>query len=156
MGLAKRIEKFRFVLVRNLTGKPVGRKDLPASGEWRGGVSPPRSLRTGREPLGSSGSQYPAVGIEKRPVREEPWVGPDDTSEPLTCAFRLLLEALEFAARPFPQMEVDAAQTVVQRRLVEVSVVVDPTTDVGVDQPSQIIKGQVGPVLKTPSPDFLT
>jgi hypothetical protein len=40
-------------------------------GEWRGGVSPPRSLRTGREPLGSSGSQYPAVGIEKRPVREE-------------------------------------------------------------------------------------
>src|SRR5712664_2500749 len=102
-------------------------------GEWRGGVSPPRSLRTGREPLGSSGSQYPAVGIEKRPVREEPWVGPDDTSEPLTRAFWLLLEALEFAARPFPQMEVDAAQTVVQRRLVEVSVVVDPTTDVGVD-----------------------
>src|SRR5664279_4401908 len=32
-------------------------------GEWRGGVSPPRSLRTGREPLGSSGSQYPAVGL---------------------------------------------------------------------------------------------
>ena len=30
-------------------------------GEWRGGVSPPRSLRTGREPVGSSGSQYPAV-----------------------------------------------------------------------------------------------
>jgi hypothetical protein len=30
--------------------------------EWRGGVSPPRSLRTGREPLSSSGSQYPAVG----------------------------------------------------------------------------------------------
>src|ERR1039458_6935732 len=30
-------------------------------GEWRGGVSPPRSLRTGREPLSSSGSQYPAV-----------------------------------------------------------------------------------------------
>ena len=32
-----------------------------ATVEWRGGVSPPRSLRTGREPLGSSGSQYPAV-----------------------------------------------------------------------------------------------
>src|SRR5664279_4561786 len=32
-------------------------------GEWRGGISPPRSLRTGREPLGSSGSQYPAVGL---------------------------------------------------------------------------------------------
>src|SRR5208282_4434437 len=30
-------------------------------GEWRGGVSPPRSHRTGREPLSSSGSQYPAA-----------------------------------------------------------------------------------------------
>ena len=29
--------------------------------EWRGGISPPRSLRTGREPLSSSGSQHPAV-----------------------------------------------------------------------------------------------
>ena len=47
-------------------------------------------------------------------MREEPWSGSsDDTSEPGTRAFRLLLEALEFAARPFPQMEVDAAQTVV-------------------------------------------
>ena len=36
-------------------------KPLNWSGEWRGGVSPPRSPRTGREPLGSSGSQYPAV-----------------------------------------------------------------------------------------------
>jgi hypothetical protein len=29
--------------------------------EWRGGVAPPRSPRTGREPLSSSGSQYSAV-----------------------------------------------------------------------------------------------
>src|SRR5882724_10855063 len=58
-------------------------------GEWRGGVSPPRSLRTGREPLGSSGSQYPTVGMEKRPVREELWVDLDDTGEPLTRALRL-------------------------------------------------------------------
>jgi hypothetical protein len=38
-------------------------KEYSVTGEWRGGVSPPRSLRTGREPLGSSGSQYPAVGL---------------------------------------------------------------------------------------------
>ena len=36
---------------------------IPFGGEWRGGVSPPRSLRTGREPLGSSGSRYAAVGM---------------------------------------------------------------------------------------------
>jgi hypothetical protein len=29
--------------------------------EWRGGISLPRSPRTGREPLSSSGSQHPAV-----------------------------------------------------------------------------------------------
>src|SRR5450755_467258 len=43
-----------------LQPRPYPRERL---GEWRGGVSPPRSLRTGREPLGSSGSQYPAVGL---------------------------------------------------------------------------------------------
>src|SRR5712664_3580498 len=100
-------------------------------GEWRGGVSPPRSLRTGREPLGSSGSQYPAVGMEKRPVREELWTSLDNMGEPLARAFRLLLEPLVLAARPFSEMEVDAAQTVVQRRVVEVTVVVDPTPEVG-------------------------
>jgi len=38
-------------------------KQIRLTGEWRGGVSPPRSLRIGREPLGSSRSQYPAVGL---------------------------------------------------------------------------------------------
>ena len=32
-------------------------------GEWRRGASPLRSLRYGREPLGSSGSHHPAVGL---------------------------------------------------------------------------------------------
>ena len=32
-------------------------------GEWRGGVAPPRSPRTGREPLDSSGSYRPVVMI---------------------------------------------------------------------------------------------
>ena len=89
-------------------------------------------------------------------MREKLWITLDDTGEPLTCALRLLLEALELAARSFPQMEVDSAQTIVHRRLVEVTVVVDPTTDVGIDHPGQIIKVRVGPVLETPSPDFPT
>src|ERR1035441_2158100 len=94
--------------------------------------------------------------MEKRPVREELWVDPDDTGEPRTRALRLLLETLELAARPFPQMEVNSAQTVVQRRLVEVTVVVDPTPEVRIDHPGQISKGRVGPVLKSPSPNFPT
>ncbi len=89
-------------------------------------------------------------------MREELWASRDDTGEPRTRAFRRLLEALVLAARPFPQMEVDSAQTVVQRRLVEVTVVVDPTPDVRIYHSGQIMKGRVGPVLETPSPDFPT
>src|ERR1039458_6988181 len=55
---------------------------------------------------------------------EERWVGPDDMGEPLACAFGPLLEALELAAYPLPQMEVDSAQTVLHRRFVEVTIVV--------------------------------
>src|SRR5713226_7370821 len=94
--------------------------------------------------------------MEKRPVREELWTSLDNMGEPLARAFRLLLEALVLAARPFSEMEVDSAQTVVQRRLVEVTVVVDPTPDVRIYHSGQIIKGRVGPVLETPSPDFPT
>jgi hypothetical protein len=42
----------------NITGKNGLDKD--PRGEWRRGTSPLRSLRTGLEPLGSSGSHYPA------------------------------------------------------------------------------------------------
>jgi len=31
--------------------------------EWRGGISPPRSPRTVREPLGSYGSRCPTIGV---------------------------------------------------------------------------------------------
>jgi len=37
-------------------------------GEWRGGISPPRSLRTGREPLCSSGSHHRATDV--KPARQ--------------------------------------------------------------------------------------
>ena len=40
------------------------RLTLDCGGEWRRGTSPLRSLRYGREPLGSSGSNYPAVGLQ--------------------------------------------------------------------------------------------
>ena len=89
-------------------------------------------------------------------MREERWACPDDTGEPLARAFRRLPEALEFATHPRPQVEVNPAQRSVQRRLLEVTVVVDPATDVRIDPPRQIVKGRVGPVLETPLSDFPT
>jgi hypothetical protein len=46
-------------------GRGVGGK-LP-EGEWRRGISPLRSLRTGREPRDSSGSHCPAMPLKQRP-----------------------------------------------------------------------------------------
>lgn len=87
-------------------------------------------------------------------MREEPWGGPDDSGEPLTRAFWSLAEAFVFAAYPFPQVEVDPAQTVIERRLVVVAVIVDPAADVGIKHSGQIIEGLVGPGLETPAPDI--
>ena len=52
-------------------------------GEWRGGVSPPRSHRTGREPLSSSGSQYPAALHAEVASAQRRILAPDDPGEPL-------------------------------------------------------------------------
>ena len=61
------------------SGDAPARRDEQASqttfgrrpGEWPGGVSPPGSLRTRREPLGSPGSHRPAVRAHEPPVREQ-------------------------------------------------------------------------------------
>ena len=52
------------------------RLTLPLAGcvvEWRGGIAPPRSPRTGREPLGSSGSYRPAGGARDQCGNRDGW-----------------------------------------------------------------------------------
>ena len=51
------------------------------------------------------------LAIEKRPVGEEPWRGPDDSSEPFARSLRRLPETLEFATHPSPQMEVKTSRS---------------------------------------------
>jgi hypothetical protein len=97
-----------------------------------------RSFTTARSQNRTGASRLirlPISGCSHREAagREERSVDLHDTGEPLPRSFRLLLEALVFAASPFPQMEINSAQTVVpRRRLVKVTVVVDPTPDVGI------------------------
>ena len=93
--------------------------------------------------------------MQKLPVREERRVGPDDPGEPLARSYRLVPEALVFAACPFPQVEVNPAQAVIQRRFVEVAVVVDPAPDARIEHSGQIIEGLVGSGLEAPAPDLL-
>ena len=54
--------------------RPGGRRSAPgdtAASELRGGITPPRAPRTVREPLGSYGSQCPALAIQKRPMGKQ-------------------------------------------------------------------------------------
>ena len=71
-------------------------------------------------------------------------MGPDDAGKPLTRAFRPLPEALVFSAYPFSQVEVDPTQTLIERRFVEVTVVIDPTPDIRIAHSGQVIEGLVG------------
>src|SRR5271166_1152113 len=81
-------------------------------------------------------------------------MGPDDAGKPLTRAFRPLPEALVFSAYPFSQVEVDPTQTLIERRFVEVTVVIDPTPDIRIAHSGQVIEGLVGLGLKAPAPDI--
>src|SRR5271166_5314118 len=81
-------------------------------------------------------------------------MGPDDAGKPLTRAFRPLPEALVFSAYPFSQVEGDPTQTLIERRFVEVTVVIDPTPDIRIAHSGQVIEGLVGLGLKAPAPDI--
>ena len=54
----------------------------------------------------------------------------------LTLAFWSLAKAFVFAAYPFPQVEVNPAQTVIECRPAEVAEIVDPAADVGIKHSS--------------------
>jgi hypothetical protein len=58
-----------------------------------------------------------------------------------------------FGERPPEDVRIDPTKGRVERRLVEVAVVADPASDVGVEHPGKIIEGLVGPVLEAPAPD---
>src|SRR5208337_902710 len=59
--------------------------------ESRERLSPSRAPRTVTEPLSSYRSQQPAIGMQKPPVREEPWRFADHVGEPSSRRFRSLL-----------------------------------------------------------------
>ena len=70
--------------------RPCGRPpaQIPACGigEWREGVAPSRSRRTGRETLASSGPHRSAVGARKHvPVDEETRLVLPDSIQPIPC-----------------------------------------------------------------------
>ena len=79
----------------------------------------------------------------------------DHTSEPVPSSLRLLSKSLELASCPFGEEGVDPKKGGIQRRFVELTVVVDPATDIWIEHPCQVVQRLVAPGLQGPSPDRL-
>ena len=80
--------------------------------EWPGGISPPGSPRTVREPLDSHGSRCSAVAMTQLPVGEQIWIGAAKPVEPISRSFGFATQPLELAARPANDIVIDHAYPV--------------------------------------------
>jgi len=69
-------------------------------GEWRGGVAPPRSRRTVREPRSSYGSHCRATPRTQLPVSKELWIAMRKAPQPLLGSAKPVLQLLVFPRRP--------------------------------------------------------
>src|ERR1700739_1308324 len=99
-------------------------------GEWRGAIAAPRSLRTGRDTLASSGSHCSAASIEQTPVRQHAWLMACDARQPVSKSPLVSAQGLELSARPPRQGQVDEPQGWIESRRTEPPIVVDPATNV--------------------------
>src|SRR5579864_4291860 len=123
--------------------------------EWPGGLSPPGSPRTVREPLDSYGSRCSAVSMTQLPVSKEFWIGTKQLRKPIPRPSGLVTQPFELTARPADDIEVDPLQGRAQLRSIEVAVVVDPALNVRVVHLGQFLEGLVAAMMKRPLPDCL-
>src|SRR3954452_7918716 len=124
----------------------------PRQGEWRGGIAPPRSRRTGHDTLASSGSHCSA--IEQAPVGEQPCLAARNALQPVDGPRPVPVQGLELPTGPSRQDDIDVPR--VERRRVEPTIVVDPAPDVRVEHPGQIVQRLVTALLKGPAAHGLT
>src|SRR3954447_4631195 len=128
----------------------------PRQGEWRGGIAPPRSRRTGHDTLASSGSHCSATAIEQAPVGEQPCLAARNALQPVDGPRPVPVQGLELPTGPSRQDDIDVPQGRVERRRVEPTIVVDPAPDVRVEHPRQIVQRLVTALLKGPAAHGLT
>ena len=147
-----------FAKVERSRSMPWRQRSAPgdqAASESRGGISPRRAPRTLREPLSSYGSQCSALTVQKRQWAKR------SGDERITPASQSRVpfgrcRTLELASCLLAKKDVDPTQGRLQRRFVEVAVVVDPAADIRVEHPHQVVQRVVAPRLESPSLDRLT
>ena len=121
------------------------------------GRTSPAAHRSGREPLDSSGSSYSNrwPQTQQLPVRKQVRLSLGDRSQPIVRTPGPSPELLEFPGSPLHQLPVQVIERRVQRRLVEMPKVVDPTAKLGTEHSRQVVNRFVTPVLNTPTSDLL-
>jgi hypothetical protein len=90
-------------------------------GESRGGVRPPRTPKTGREPHDSHGFRCSAADIGEAQMRKERWFGATNPSQPGFCSHGAIAQALELPSRPADQVGIDTQQRRSQLHSMEVA-----------------------------------
>jgi hypothetical protein len=86
-------------------------------------------------------------------VGKERWIYPAEPVKPVSRSLGLPTQALELAARPADDIEIDPLQGRTQLRLVEVAVVVDPAANARVVHRGQVLQGLVAAMMKRSAPN---
>lgn len=94
------------------------------------------------------GSQCSAADMQKLPMGKQTRRCSDHPCQPVPGTPRPMSKRLELASCPSDEKGVDPQKGRIQRRLVEVTVVVDPASDIRVEHPGQVVQRLVAPGLK--------
>src|SRR6266536_4362992 len=124
--------------------------------EWPGGVAPPGSRRSRREPLGSPGSCHPAVGRAACQWARSAGSRRCTLASIRPCPWRVAAQPLVLLHGPPYEVVVDASEQRDQLRPVEAAVVVDPASHDRVDRPCEVGESEPAPQVQPPALDRAT
>src|SRR4051812_14775727 len=114
------------------------------------------SRRTVHDTLASYGSHCSAAAIKQAPVGEQPCLAARNALQPVDGPRPVPVQGLELPTGPSRQEDIDVPQGRVERRRIEPTIVIDPTPDVRIEHPRQIIQRLVTALLKGPAAHGLT
>ena len=119
------------------------------------GTSPSGAHGTGRERLRSSGSSHRSLPPQQRPVCKQSRGSARNPCQPVSRPSAMASQPLELTGCPQHQLSINLPERRIQRRLVEGTVIVDPSPDLRIEHARQIVQSLVAAQLQPPAPHFL-
>ena len=119
------------------------------------GTSPSGAHGTGRERLRSSGSSHRSLPPQQRPVCKQLRVPARNPRQPVAGTSATSSQTFELVGCPQYQFSINLPERRIQSRLVEGTVVLDPSPDLRIEHARQIVQSLVAAQLQPPAPNFL-